>query len=126
MNQYATVLTYPVNIPAATALGYREIEIDTPADYKTLRGYYVIRNQGTDYIEFGVKTKSTVLTDPVNLKHYEVADGGVKIKDKFYEDTPAVAGGKKLIISIKTFTNSAIQDFTFVMKFDNGPLTPEK
>ena len=102
---------------------------DTPSDYKTLRGFYIIKNSGTatEIIKIALKDPNGVaVLQSVNIVHLTVGNGGnVPIDSKFYRKTPIdITGGKKIKIELQNFVTVAgvNQDYDFVYECDNDPI----
>ena len=109
-------IAYPVNTTAAK----RNTYVDLESEFKTCRGFYVIRNQGTDYLKIGIKDGAgNSIVEPVNMKHLEVSQNPA-IKDRFFKETPFEANGRKITISIENFsTTNAVQDIDVLFLLDN-------
>lgn len=116
------VIVQSIALPNATAAQVKSFPLDTPSDYKTVRGFYVIRNSGTEYLNISIKDAAgNVILEAVNIKHLEVGNT-VAIKDKFFKETPFKAGGSKMQVVIENFvTTAAIQDIDVVYLVDNEP-----
>lgn len=109
-----------IALPVGTTAAKRNSYADLESEFKTCRGFYVIRNQGTDYIKIGIKDGAgNSIVEPVNMKHLEVSQNPA-IKDRFYKESPFEANGKKITISIENFaTTSAVQDIDILFLLDN-------
>jgi hypothetical protein len=109
-------IAFPVNTTAAK----RNTYVDLESEFKTCRGFYVIRNQGTDYLKIGIKDGAgNSIVEPVNMKHLEVSQNPA-IKDRFFKETPFEANGRKITISIENFaTTNAVQDIDVLFLLDN-------
>jgi len=116
----AKVLTKSIALAIATTAGIRSFPVDSESDFENVRGFYVIRNSGTDYLKIGVKDAAgnTILA-PVNITHLSVGNT-VSIDKKFFKETPFRGAGTKFIVTIENFaTTAAIQDLDFVYLMDN-------
>ena len=98
----------------------RSFPFDTPSDFKNIRGFYVIRNSGTDYLKISINDAAgNSVLEPVNITHLTVGNT-VAIKDKFFTGTPFPAGGKKINVYVENFAaTAAIQDIDIVWLVDN-------
>ena len=121
-----------VTLPIGTTVGKKSYPFDLPSDYKTVRGFYVCRNLGTDYLKITVKDPNGVnVLDPVNIAHLNGTlsqnTSSLEIDKKFFKKTPFEANGRKMTIEIDVFTLTvAVQDFDFVFECDQEPLESDK
>jgi hypothetical protein len=106
--------------PLGTAAAKRNTYVDLESEFKTCRGFYVIRNQGTDYLKIGIKDAAgNSIVEPVNMKHLEVSQNPA-IKDRFFKESPFEANGRKITISIENFAaTTAVQDIDVLFLLDN-------
>ena len=115
----------PVAIPLANATtpGKRAVaQTELDSEFGTVRGFYVIRNSGTDYLKIEIiDSAGTVVVADVNIKHLQV-DTNIKIKDRFFIECPFVNKGK-ITINLTNFVNAtALQDTDIIFLLDNHPL----
>lgn len=112
--------TLAIVLAIGTAAGKRAFYIDLDSEYKNCRGFYVIRNSGTDYTKVEVKDSAgKSIVAPVNITHLTVANS-VKIADRFFTETPFEAKGKKVTVNLEIFANTAVeQNFDVVFLLDN-------
>jgi len=117
----AKVYLKALAIANASAAAQRSFTIDTPSDFKTVRGFYVIRNAGSALLKIGVRDAAgNQLLEPVNITHLTVGTS-LSIKDRFYRETPCKAGGSKLTVTLENFsTLTAAEDIDFIYECDNG------
>ncbi len=117
----AKTQTESINLPAGTQPGTRNFPITLTPGYKTCRGFYIIRNNGTDYLRVGINdTNGTPVSDPAPIKHFEV-EKSVEITRRFFKDTPFKANGGRITISVQNFTaNQAAMDFDVMLLLDNN------
>jgi hypothetical protein len=109
-----------IALQVGTTAAKRNTYVDLESEFKTCRGFYMIRNQGTDYLKIGIKDAAgNSIVEPVNSKHLEVSENPA-IKDRFYKETPFEANGKKITISLENFsTTTAVQDIDVLFLLDN-------
>ena len=109
-----------IAMAVGTTAAKRNTYVDLESEFQTCRGFYVIRNQGTDYIKIGIKDSAgNSIVEPVNMRHLEVSQNPA-IKDRFFKETPFEANGKKITISIENFsTTAAVQDIDVLFLLDN-------
>lgn len=109
-----------VAMAIGTVSAKRNTYVDLESEFKTCRGFYVIRNQGTDYLKIGIKDAAgNSIVEPVNMKHLEVSQNPA-IKDRFFMESPFEANGKKITISVENFaTTTAVQDIDILFLLDN-------
>ena len=107
----------------ATTAQKKSFPIDTPSDFSTCRGFYIIRNSGSDYLKIGISDGAgNSILAPVNITHLSVSNT-VAIAQKFFTGTPFAAGGKKINVTIENFaTTASIQDTDIVLLYDNKPI----
>lgn len=120
-----------ITLPIGTTVGKKSFPFDLPSDYKTVRGFYVCRNLGTDYLKITVKDSNGVnVLDPVNIAHLNGTllqnTSSLEIDKKFFKKTPFEANGRKMTLEIDVFAiTTAVQDFDFVFECDQEPLKTE-
>lgn len=120
--------SFSINLPAATTVGKKSFPFDLPSDYKTVRGFYICRNLGTDYLKVTVKDSNGVnVLDPVNIAHLNGTlaqnTSSLEIDKKFFKKTPFEANGRKMSLEIDVFTIvGTAQDFDFVYECDQDEL----
>lgn len=109
-----------IALPVGTSAAKRNSYVDLESEFKTCRGFYVIRNQGTDYMKIGIKDAAgNSIVEPVNMKHLEVSQNPA-IKDRFFMESPFEAQGKKITISVENFAvTAAIQEIDVLFLLDN-------
>lgn len=109
-----------IALPIGTSAAKRNSYVDLESEFKTCRGFYVIRNQGTDYMKIGIKDAAgNSIVEPVNMKHLEVSQNPA-IKDRFFMESPFEAQGKKITISVENFSATvAIQEIDVLFLLDN-------
>ena len=97
------IFTNSIAIAAAQPAVQRTFPIEAPSDYKNVRGFYVIRNSGTDYFKIGIRDSAgNQILEPVNIGHLQIGNA-VPIKDKFFKETPFKANGTKFIVTLENF-----------------------
>ena len=117
-----------VSFPIGTTAGKKSVVFDLPSDYKTVRGFYCIRNFGTDYLKITVKDSNGVnVLDPVNIAHLNGTTSQlanpVEIDKKFSKATPFEANGRKMTLEVDVYaTTVAVQEFDFIYECDNHEL----
>lgn len=112
--------TLSIALPIGTPAARRNFYLDLEAEFKNCRGFYVIRNAGTDYLKIGIKDSTgKSIVEPVNIKHLEVSQNP-KIEDRFFTASPFDAQGKKVTVSIENFApNVVVQDIDVLFLLDN-------
>lgn len=126
--------SFSVILPIGTTVGKKSYPFDLPADYATVRGFYVVRNFGTDYLKITVKDSNGVsVLEPVNIAHLNgtITQLGtsLEIDKKFAKKTPFESNGRKMTLEIDYYgppgvngPSVAVQDFDFVYECDQEPL----
>ncbi len=116
----STLQVATIAMPIGTVAAKRNIYADLESEFKTCRGFYVIRNLGNDYLKIGIKDAAgNSIVQPVNMKHLEVSQNPA-IKDRFFMESPFEANGKKITISVENFaTTTAVQDIDVLFLLDN-------
>ena len=110
------IQTLSIVIPAATAIATRSYYLDSDSSYKLIKGFYAIRNTGTDYIKISVLDHAgRPVIDSVNLSHLEV-NSSVEI-DKRISKKEMKAEGSKVQVTVTTFTVPGV-DQNFDILFD--------
>lgn len=110
----------PLVITNGSSAATRPFNPTMLADYKRVRGFYVIRNSGSSYLEISIKDGSgNAIVEPVNITHLTCTNS-IAIKDRFYRDSPFEANGKQLAITIQNFaTLSADENIDLILELDN-------
>jgi hypothetical protein len=108
-----------ISLPNASTPAKRSFKVDLDTQYSTCRGFYVIRNSGTDYLRIEVADASgRAVMEPVNITHLTTGNT-VKIKDRFFVETP-FPGAKQITVNIENFVNAtALQDTDILFLLDN-------
>ena len=107
----------------ATVPAKRNFTVVTDTEFRTVRGFYIIRNTGADYLRVGIKDEAgNSVQEPANIENLQVSTS-VKIQDRFYKEVPFQAEGKKIVISVENFLNlTAADSFDLLVLLDNENL----
>ena len=110
----------PLVVPNGTGAQVTPFNAVMLADYKRVRGFYIIRNSGSSYLEIGIKDGSgNAIVEPVNIVHLTCANN-IKIADRFFQETPFEAAGKTISVQIQNFAAlTADENMDLVLLLDN-------
>jgi len=114
----AKIQVVSLPLPNGTVAAKRAFQVDLDPEFKTCRGFYVIRNSGADYLKIEVlDTTGKSILDAVNIQHLVVGTD-IKIKDRFFTETPFKAQGGKTTINLQNFAAAAgdqVTDIIFLL-----------
>lgn len=113
---------------AGTTSGRRSFNLDFDSEFKTVRGFYLVRPKGTDYIEIGIKDANGIyVLDPVTSEHITYKNFSPPIKDRYFEGSPFVAAGTQGKLEIENFAAlTADHEFHLICYLDNNPIDYER
>jgi len=111
---------FSFDLASGASAATRTFNYTTATDYKRIRGFYLIRNSGTEYLSISISDGSGKdVLKLVNMTHLTVSTS-VAIKDRFFVETPIPAAGKVLNINVKNYaTTAAIQSQDLIFLYDN-------
>jgi hypothetical protein len=114
------IQVFPLVIPSGTTAQIKPFNVVMLADYKRVKGFYIIRNSGSAYLEVGIKDGSgNAIVEPVNITHLTCANN-IEIAKRFFTETPFEANGKTLALQVQNFaTLSADESIDLVLLLDN-------
>ena len=117
------IQVFPLLIPSGTTAQTKPFNFTMLADYKRVKGFYIIRNSGSAYLEVSIKDGSgNAIVEPVNVTHLTVANN-IEIDKRFSTETPFEANGKQLTLTVQNCaTLGADENMDLVLLLDNKDL----